>query len=135
MSKLPFPAPPSNDRGSFTPSIVRNQAETPWTRCKKTDPQPQMFRIKFADGRVLSWAYSDLRETRMLHAGYLTLCIMGMEKYHIVLEGRNLTELAELFYDMRVTFIEELGPRTFDRPEDAPAINKVTVDTLTGPSP
>ena len=91
-----------------------------------------MFQVQFHDGRVNSYAYCDLRETRLRDAGYLQLCLLGMEKYHINITGRNLSELAKLIGAGKIKSFMELGPRTFERPEEIPAIDKITVETLTG---
>ncbi len=93
-----------------------------------------MFQLQFCDGRVISYAYCDLRETRLRDAGYLQLCLLGMEKYHITIEGRNLTDLANLIGTGKIKTLIELGPRTFERPESSPSIDKITVEALTGPA-
>lgn len=131
MAHLPFP---SNENTYPTSLTTVQEDKVPWTRTKANEPPPVMFRLSFHDGRVVSYAYSDLRETRLLHAGHLTLCLFGMEKYHIVIQGRRLSDLAELLSAGKIKLLEELGPRTFDRPETAPSIDKITVEALTGPS-
>lgn len=132
MTNLPFP---SNENSQSMPSLTEEGAPTaPWKRSSPTEPPPMMFQVRFCDGRVISYSYADLRETRMRDAGYLQLCILGMEKYHLTIEGRNLTELANLLGMGKIKSFEELGPRTFDRPEAAPTINTIRVDTLTGPA-
>ena len=131
MSNLPFP---SNENSLATQMIAKSSVQVPWKRVGPNDPPPMMFQVQFCDGRVISYAYSDLRETRLRDAGYLQLCIYGMEKYHLTIEGRNLTELADLIGVGRVKSLVELGPRTFDRDESNPSIDKITVETLTGPA-
>jgi len=76
-----------------------------------------------------------LRETRLLSAGYLQLLVYGMEKYLITIEGRHLNELATLIGMCRIRSLEELGQRTFIRPETCPAIDKISIEELTGPAP
>lgn len=130
MGHMPFPSP-SNENSR---AEVKLAAKVPWTKIKPGEPPPMMFQVLFHDGRVVSFAYSDLRETRMRDAGYLTLCIFGMEKYHITIEGRNLRELAEAIGSGRIKSMEELGPRTFERAEDEAAIDSIMIEAMTGPS-
>ncbi|WP_146575303.1 hypothetical protein [Botrimarina hoheduenensis] len=92
-----------------------------------------MFQVRFCDGRSISYSYCDLREIRVRDAGHVQLCLLGMEKTHVSVTGRNLSELAELISSGKIKSFSELGPRTFDRPESSPSIDKVTVETLTGP--
>lgn len=131
MSRIPFPS----NENSLAHGLQSGQpVKEAWKRTNPGEPPPMMFQIQFANGRVISYAYSDLRETRMRDAGCLTLCVFGMEKYHITVEGRHLTELATLIGLGRIKSFVEMGPRTFDHPEESPAIDKITVETLTGPA-
>ncbi|NOY42777.1 MAG: hypothetical protein GXP26_13205 [Planctomycetes bacterium] len=93
-----------------------------------------MFQVRLSNGNIVSFAYCDLRETRLLSAGYLKLCLFGMEKYHITIEGRHLTDLANLIGMGKIKSLTELGPRTFEHPETCPSIDKITIETLTGPA-
>lgn len=68
-------------------------------------------------------------------AGFIQLSIFGMEKFRVTIEGRNLDELYGLLMLNRVKSMNELGERTFDRPEIELAINKISIEVLTGPSP
>ncbi len=131
MSRLPFP---SNENS--IPSLLQEKGtvEAPWQRSHPNEGPPVMFQVKFFDGRIVSYAYSDLRETRLRDAGYLQLCIYGMEKYHVTVVGRNLTELANLMGMGRIKSLQERGPRTFAHPEASPSIDKITIETLTGPA-
>ncbi len=131
MPRLPFP---SNEGPHPVRGLTAERASVPWKRAGPTEPPPMMFQVRFLDGRVISYAYADLRETRLRDAGYLQLCILGMEKIHVSLAGRNLTELATLIGMGKIKSLEELGPRTFDRPETAPTIDTITIDVLTGPA-
>lgn len=134
MARIPFP---SNDRTNSVKSISQqnqSQQDSPWLGTKHGEPQPMMLQVQFHDGSILSYAYSDLRETRLRDAGHLVLCIFGMEKYHVTIEGRHLNEVAKLIGMGKIKKLIELGPRTFDRPEESTSIDKITVDTLTGPA-
>lgn len=130
-TRLPFP---SNDRQPAMPVLASNKAAlVPWECVQDKEGLPNFFRIRFHDGRRISFAYSDLREIRMIHAGHLVIGLYGMEKYHIVLEGRRLEELARMLEINRVKSLFEDGPRAFERDESKPAIDRCTVETLTGP--
>jgi hypothetical protein len=131
MSRLPFPSN-ENSLSSTTPGQATG--EPAWQRCHPNEGPPIMFQVQFYDGRIVSYAYSDLRETRLRDAGYLQLCIYGMEKYHVTVVGRHLTELANLIGLGRVKSLRERGPRTFAYSEASPSIDKITIETLTGPA-
>jgi len=131
MEKLPFPTKDNTTSGLIT---TRTAAKVPWRRVNTNEPPPLMFQVQFCDGRNFSFAYCDLREVRLRDAGSLQLRLLGMEKYHVTIEGRNLKELANLFVTGKIKSLEELGPRTFELPECEPSIDKITVETLTGPA-
>ena len=131
MNNLPFP---SNENSFSTGHIAKTSTEAPWKRAHPNDPPLIMFQVQFNNGRIVSYAYSDLREIRLRDAGFLQLCLYGMEKYHITIEGRNLTELANLIGQGRIKSFVELGPRTFEKAEESPSIDKITVEALTGPA-
>lgn len=127
-SNLPFP---SNENRQPAAAIAAN-SQAPWKRAAPTEPAPLMFQVRFCHGAATSYAYCDLREIRLRDAGFLQLGLLGMEKLLITIAGRNLTELAELIAAGKLKSFTELGPRTFDRPESSPSIDKVTIETLTG---
>lgn len=128
-NSLPFP---SNENRASAINAVQGARQGPWERTSPTEPSPLMFQVQFCHGGATSYAYCDLREIRLRDAGFLQLCLLGMEKLHISVCGRNLTELAELIAAGKIKSFTELGPRTFDRPEECPSIDKITVETLTG---
>jgi hypothetical protein len=130
MKNLPFPC----NENLRAPSGETTSSEPPWKRMQAHEGPPIMFQVEFCDGQILSYAYSDLRETRLRDAGYLQLSIYGMEKYRLTIEGRNLTELANLIGMGKIKSFVELGPRSFQRPEEDPSIDKIIIETLTGPS-
>lgn len=130
MTHMPFPS----NQNALPKLTEPRSLDAPWKRAAPTEPPPLMFQVRFHDGRVTSYAYADLRETRLRDAGCLQLCLLGMEKYHLTIEGRHLTELNTLIGAGKIKSLDELGPRTFDRPESAPSIDSITVETLTGPS-
>lgn len=134
MNHMPFPSSPSNENSFASNSMLQGSSKAPWKRAKSTDPAPLMFQVHFCDGRLVSYSYCDLREIRLLHAGHLQLCLLGMEKLYITLEGRHLTELADLMGTGLIKSFAELGPRNFERSESSPSIDKITVEELTGGS-
>jgi hypothetical protein len=131
MKHMPFP---SNENLRPIYGEQASGEEPPWQRSHPHDGPPIMFQMQFHDGRIVSYAYSDLRETRLRDAGHLQLCVYGMEKYHITIEGRHLTELASLIGMGRIKSVIEMGPRTYERPEAGPSIDKITIESLTGPA-
>ncbi len=131
MQSMPFP---SNAQDASLPSMrdVSPRPTQPWQWAAPSEDPPIMFKFEMSGGTEVSYCYSDLRETRLINPGYLQLCIYGFEKYLITIEGRKLEELASLLSKGRIKSIRELGERTFDRPESEPAIDRVSVDQLTG---
>lgn len=129
MPHLPFP---SNENHFNSPDVQTDpaSAKPPWQYCKASEPPPIMFKVEKHNGHILSYAYCDLRETRLLNAGFLQLGIFGMEKYLITIEGRHLKELADLMGMGRIKSFAELGPRNFHRPEEDASIDKITIETL-----
>jgi hypothetical protein len=131
MKRMPFPSRPE---AMSAKSSANDSAQLPWKRCHANDPLPLMFQIQRANGNLVSYAYCDLRETRLLNNGYLQLLVFGFEKYCITIEGRQLAELASLIGMARIKSMVELGPRNFDLPESSPAIDRITIEELTGPT-
>jgi len=131
MKHMPFP---SNENGLTGKSIAKQPKQEPWNLTKPSEQQPNMFQVQLLNGNVISFAYCDLREARLLSAGYLRLCVYGMEKYHVIIEGRHLTDLAELISNCKIKSLTEMGLRTFEHPESCPSIDKITIETLTGPA-
>lgn len=131
MGRLPFP---SNENTRPARTATPDTAKPPWKRVSPTEPPPFMFQVQFYDGRMISFAYCDLRELRLRDAGHLQLCLLGMEKIHIDIIGRNLTDLAELIAAGKIKSFAELGPRTFERAEENAAIDRITIEHLTGPA-
>ena len=137
MNRLPFRSSASNENHlpDQALSSESSSAEPPWELVKASEQVPNMFRLHRANGNIFSYSYCDLRETRLLSAGYLQLFIYGMQQYLITVEGRHLTDFAKLLGMCRVKSFEELGKRTHDLPESIPSIDVVTIEELTGPAP
>ncbi len=90
------------------------------------------FEVRLSGGIVETFAYSDFRGTKLLHAGYLVVRVFGMEKYHIIIEGRNLTELAKHLSLGRIQWFGQVGRET-EASESNPHIASIRIDALTGP--
>ena len=132
MKRMPFPSDSESALKSRT--LANDSAEPPWKRCGPSEPPLMFFQIARLNGNVVSYAYCDLREMRLLSPGLLQLCILGMEKYLITISGRHLTELANMMSQAKVKSIVEVGPGTFEVPEASPSVDKITIEELTGPS-
>ena len=52
---------------------------------------------------------------------------------HIVVDGRNLSELDQYISLGRIHWFQETPNIGYELPEDAPYIERITVDVLTGP--
>lgn len=137
MNRLPFSSSASNENHLAEQVVITESPtpEPPWELAKAAEHSLNMFHIQRANGNIFSYSYCDLRETRLLSAGYLQLFIFGMEKYLITIQGRHLAEFATLLGMCRVKSFEELGKRTHDRPESSPSIDSITIEELTGPAP
>ena len=132
MSSLPFP---SNENVSVPPAVRSVKTEdAPWKVVGPGEPVPLTLQLAFSDGRIISFAISDIRETHKRDSGHVEIFVYGMEKYRITIEGRHLDELFSVLQLGRIRIIVETGHRTFDHPEGAPAIEKIGVESLTGPS-
>lgn len=134
MTHMPFPkqGPSNENRPTIDTLNTNRERNTPWEPLRASDPPQPMFTLNFHDGRVISFSYADLRETVLRDAGHLKLLVFGFEKQLIVIEGRHLTGLQQLFTEHRVKSIEENGPRSFECPEQAAAIDKISIEILTG---
>lgn len=128
---MPFP---SNDAGVLPLTPDNTNADTlPWQRLGPTEQTPLSFTVKLRSGEVHTFSYSDLRGTKLAHAGSLTIHVLGMEKIHIVIQGRLLGALAAQISLGRIRSFEESSLAAKDLPEDAPHIERITFDILTGP--
>jgi len=104
----------------------------PWLQIRNGEMPPVMFQLRFQNGEVISYAYSDLREIRFRDAGYVQLGIIGMTRMLITIEGRHLRELAEAMGSGLIRWIEESDERDFGRPETSPAITEITIEQVQG---
>lgn len=128
MKTMPFP---SNDDIGL-PQQRREANGLPWKKLHPNEAMPMCFEVRLADGVVETFAYSDFRGTKLLHSGYLIVRVFGMEKYHIIVEGRNLDELAKHLSLGRILWFGQVGRET-EAPESSSHIASVRIDALTGP--
>ena len=128
MKTMPFP---SNDDVGLSQNPIE-QNVIPWKKLHANEATPMCFEVRMADGVVETFAYSDFRGTKLLHAGYLIVRVFGMEKYHIIVEGRNLGELATFLSLGRIRWFGQVGSET-EAPETGGYISSVRIDALTGP--
>ena len=126
MNQLPWPSNDPGRESDITPV-------KPWQKLTPGEIPPMMFQIRFRSGTIISYAYSDLRETRLRDSGFLQLSLFGMEKYQITIEGRHLDELATHIGLGKVRWLAESDDRDYRIPEASPAIEEITIEALTGP--
>ena len=87
-----------------------------------------MFQLRFRDGRISSFAYSDIREIQSCDAGQITLAIFAMSRMLVTIKGRYLRDLLSLLGSGLVRWIEEGDTRDLDRPEAAPHITSIQIE-------
>jgi len=128
MTHLPFP---QKSAAAVLPSISSvTSIEPPWQRVGPHEPPLMMFQVCFTNGRIISFAYSDLREIQRRDAGHLTIGIYGLHKYQLTIEGRHLDELHALLAMAKIKSLTEFGRGGFDRPESSPSIDAIHVEKL-----
>ena len=121
--ELLFRQPPS------PPKLVPAEI-LPWQIAKGGELPPVMFQLRYQDGSITSYAYSDLREIRYRDAGHIELGISGLTRMLITIEGRHLRELAEYLGSGMVYWVQEADERDVDIPESKPCITSITVTRL-----
>ena len=102
----------------------------PWKQLYDGDLPPMMFQLRFRDGSMASYAYSDLREIRCRDAGCVQLYLNAMRSLLITIDGRHLSELANLLSSAQVRWIDEVDPRDEGRPENAAEIVRISVEEI-----
>ncbi len=108
---------------------LQNSEKAPWATTANGTMPPMMFQINFHDGRMICFAYSDLREIHCRDAGHIELFVQAMGKLAILIEGRHLTDLAKWLCNGMIRSIQESDPRD-TKPESAPEIVNITVEEL-----
>lgn len=113
--------------GAVPANTQQRESGPAWEPVQHGALPPMMFQLRFRDGHMVSYAFSDLREVRYRDAGYLQLGILGLERVVVTIEGRHLRKLADLLACGMVRWIEETDEYDVDRPETEPAIAQITV--------
>ena len=116
-----------------SPRLVRDAGDgfdLPWVKIREGEMPPMMFQIQFNDGRLSSYAFSDIREVHCADAGKVQLMLFAMQKIVITFEGRNLRDLANLFCNAALRSIRESDPRELERPERAPEVIRVSIEPI-----
>jgi len=111
-------------------STSADEARLPWSKVREGELPPMMFQLRLQDGQTFSYAYSDLRVIRGRDAGHVELGIASMSHVQVTLEGRHLRELAGLLGSASIRWVEESDARDVGRPEKAPEVVKITIETL-----
>lgn len=131
MKTMPFP---SNDGDELSQQPVASNTNClPWKKLHPNEAIPMCFEVRLADGIIESFAYSDFRGAKLLHAGHLIVRVFGMEKYHIIVTGRHLGELAKHLSLGRIHWFGETAHGETETAESCPHIASVQIDALTGP--
>ncbi len=87
-----------------------------------------MLQLRLANGEMLSYSYSDIRQIRVRDAGYVQLFVAGFTQTVITLEGRLLTGLADDIGSGMIRWIEEAEERDIDKPEASPSIISILIE-------
>ncbi|MEO9590067.1 hypothetical protein [Rhodopirellula bahusiensis] len=110
------------------------ESPPPYERVHPGHPPSMRLRIRFRDGRISSYAFSDLREIHQRDAGLVQLDFIAMRAVSIIIRGRNLNELARLLDNAMVRCIDESDDRDVDRLEEEPAIVSIVTKPYLTPS-
>lgn len=102
----------------------------PWQAIREDEIPPMMFQLRFRDGHMESYTYSDIREIHCRDAGCVQVFLHSMSKKSITFEGRHLKELANLFCIASIRSIHEADDRDIDRPESSPEITQILVQEI-----
>ena len=109
---------------------IAKEPNSPWQAIREGELPPMMFQLRFRDGHMESYAYSDIREAHCRDAGLVQIYLHSMCKKAITFEGRHLKELANLFCIASLRSIHETDERDFDRPENAPEVVRIFVEEI-----
>ncbi|QDT57104.1 hypothetical protein Pan44_51700 [Caulifigura coniformis] len=110
------------------PANQSSATGTSWQSVRNGEMPPLMFQLRFRDGRITSFAYSDLREIRFRDAGFIQLGLCGMSQRIITIEGRHLRELVELLGNGLVYWLQEADERDVETPETSPCITALIIE-------
>ncbi|QDT07451.1 hypothetical protein K227x_58780 [Rubripirellula lacrimiformis] len=102
----------------------------PWLQVRNGELPPMMFQLRFRDGRIMSFAYSDIREIQSRDAGQITLGIFAMSRVLVTIRGRHLRDLMTLLGTGRIRWLEEDDTRDVGRPETLPLILSIEIEAF-----
>ena len=109
---------------------VSKESHCPWQAIREGELPPMMFQLRFRDGHMESYAYSDIREVHCRDAGSVQVLLHSMGKKCITFEGRHLKELANLFCIASLRSVHEADVRDLGRPESSPEVTQIVVEPL-----
>ena len=104
------------------------QEHVPWHRIQAHEMPPMMLQLRMANGEILSYSYSDIRQIRMRDAGYVQLFVAGFTRVIVTLEGRLLQSLANDIGGGMIHWIQEADERDMDIPENRPSIVSIQIE-------
>ncbi len=101
-----------------------------WSKVRNGEIPPMMFQLRFGDGRMISFAYSDIREIHCANAGLVEVFLHSIQKTRVTIEGRHLQELANLLGNAMLRFIRESDQRAPPTLEQVSEVTKILVEPL-----
>lgn len=104
--------------------------QLPWGMATDGGMPPMLFQLRFSDGRMVSYAYSDIREIHCRDAGRIEISLYAMSKLVIIIEGRHLSDLAKWLCCAGIRWAQEADPRDVDLPETSPEIAKIAIEEI-----
>jgi hypothetical protein len=107
-----------------------NEPHSPWQAIRDGELPPMMFQLRFRDGHMESYAFSDIREVHCRDAGCVQILLHSICKKCITFEGRHLKELANLFCIASLRSIHEADDRDLNRPESSPEVTQIVVEAI-----
>lgn len=120
---------------SIAPQATRaDDTDQPWLKVRNGEMPPMMFQLRLRNGQITSFAFSDIRQIYSRDAGHIQLALLAMGRMLVTISGRHLRDLASLIGVGMVRWIEESDPRDVDRPETAPEITSISIESMEGGS-
>ena len=112
---------------------VAKEQDCPWQAIRDGELPPIMFQLRFRDGHMESYAYSDIREVHCRDAGHVQVFLHSMSRKSITFEGRHLKDLANLFCIASLRSIHESDERELNRPESSPEVTQILIEEIESP--
>jgi len=111
-------------------SVQQDNSKPPWELVDPHHMPPMMFQLRFDDGSMNSFAYSDLREIYCRDPGYIMLSVQSIDKCRIQIEGRHLRVLADCLSLGKVRWVQQADPRCDPKPESSPEVLAITIEII-----